>query len=84
MKSCQAPYARERRRLLAPVIEAVNMEDPRQIPALFTPLRNPLSIQDTLSLLTLAQGQAQIFVLLATKADEVLRTMKGLASPEKA
>lgn len=67
----------------APVITVVNMNDPEQIPALFTPLTVPPSIQDTISLFTLAHGQAQMFVLLATEADEVMRSEKGLAEPDK-
>ena len=67
----------------APVITVVNVSDPEQIPALFTPLKDPPSIQDTISLFTLAQGQAQMFVLLATEADEVMRSEKGLPEPGK-
>lgn len=67
-----------------PTITVVNMSDPEQIPALFNPLKEPPTIQDTISLFTLAPGQAQMFVLMATEADEAMRKEKGLASPELA
>lgn len=68
---------------LAPTITVVNMSDPEQIPALFTPLQEPPSIEDTISLFTLAPGQAQMFVLMATEADEFMRAERGLAAPER-
>ena len=64
------------------VIKTINVSDPEQIPALFTPLKSPPSIPDTISLFTLAPGQAQMFVLMATEIDEVLRKEKGLPPPE--
>ena len=68
---------------LLPVVCSVNVNDPEQIPALFTPLKDPPTIQETIALFTLASGQAQMFILLATEANEVLRREKGIASPEK-
>ena len=67
----------------APTITVVNMSDPEQIPALFTPLNEPPTIQDTISLFMLSPGQAQMFVLMATEADEFMRAEKGLAAPER-
>ena len=66
-----------------PVVKTVNMNDPDQFASLFTPMKVPPSIEDTIALFTLAHGQAQMFVLLATEMDEVLQARNGRATTSK-
>lgn len=71
------------RPLAEPVITTVNMNDPNQFATLFMPLRTPPSIEETIALFTLAHGQAQMFVLLATEMNEVLLARNGQPPPYK-
>ena len=65
----------------APVISTVNVNDPEHFAKLFTPMKQPPSIADTILLFTLEGGQAQMFVLLATEMDEVLNKRTSSLAP---
>ena len=71
------------RRPAEPVITLINMNDPDEFASMFTPLKEPPSIADTIALFTLAHGQAQMFVLLATEMDEVIQKRRGVSTSDR-